>query len=80
MCGVNTYHGQCFLFIPVDRDDCNPDPCQNGGNCVDGIDTFTCQCSAGLDGPTCDIGKVLSLHFLRNIRGHPYHFILNFMH
>jgi Notch-like protein len=29
------------------------DPCQNGGNCTDGVDMFTCSCPAGYTGQEC---------------------------
>ncbi len=35
------------------RDDCSPDPCQNGAPCTDGPYGFTCTCPAGWAGPTC---------------------------
>ena len=39
----------------VDVDDCDPNPCQNGGVCTDtGTNSFTCQCASGFTGTTCD--------------------------
>lgn len=35
-------------------DECETNPCLNGGNCVDGISDYTCQCSGGWTGPTCE--------------------------
>ncbi|XP_030849105.1 fibropellin-1 isoform X5 [Strongylocentrotus purpuratus] len=37
----------------TDINDCSPDPCENGGTCIDGVDTFTCACAPGYIGPTC---------------------------
>ncbi|MFT7622194.1 MAG: hypothetical protein ACI9WU_001362 [Myxococcota bacterium] len=37
----------------TDVDECASEPCLNGGTCVDGIATFTCECSAGFDGEHC---------------------------
>lgn len=34
-------------------DDCDPDPCQNGGTCTDGVNSFNCACTTGFSGPTC---------------------------
>ena len=35
-------------------DECEPDPCKNNGTCVDGINSYTCQCHVGYTGNTCD--------------------------
>jgi hypothetical protein len=34
-------------------DDCDPNPCDNGGVCTDGIDAFACACASGFVGATC---------------------------
>ena len=47
---------QCYNFI-LDIDDCFPDPCLNGGTCIDGINTYTCQCSDGYSGVNCGGGE-----------------------
>lgn len=40
----------------VDLNDCVSDPCQNGGQCIDGIDSFRCDCSrTGYVGTLCDV-------------------------
>ncbi|XP_052807791.1 uncharacterized protein LOC128236745 isoform X3 [Mya arenaria] len=44
------FYQQC---VPADLDDCNPQPCQNGGTCIDGQGTYTCECAAGYEGTTC---------------------------
>ncbi len=36
-------------------DDCDPNPCLNGGACTDGVNSFTCECPAGFEGDTCEI-------------------------
>lgn len=38
----------------INFDDCTPDPCQNGGTCIDGADSSHCDCLAGWDGATCE--------------------------
>ena len=35
-------------------DDCDPNPCMNGGSCVDGVDTFTCTCRPPFTGAMCE--------------------------
>jgi jagged-2 len=38
-----------------DTDDCNPMPCHNGGQCVDGVNWYRCECAKGFTGPDCRI-------------------------
>ncbi|MBT9558769.1 MAG: hypothetical protein IV100_22245 [Myxococcales bacterium] len=38
----------------TDLDDCADGPCQNGGECTDGVAAFTCACVAGWAGATCE--------------------------
>ena len=41
-------------FTFSDIDECEPDPCMNGGTCVDGVNGFNCSCTAGFVGDTCN--------------------------
>jgi len=41
---------------PCDDDDCTPNPCQNGGACIDGINSYTCTCATGYIGTNCETG------------------------
>ena len=43
----------CF----VDIDDCQPNPCANGGSCTDGVNSYTCTCAEGYTGPNCNTSK-----------------------
>lgn len=36
-------------------DDCAIQPCENGGDCTDGVNTFSCTCSEGYFGSTCEL-------------------------
>ena len=49
-----------------DVDDCASSPCHNEGQCVDGINQYTCKCIAGWTGVVCEIGKLLNheKHFI----------------
>lgn len=35
-------------------DECNSDPCQNGGKCVDQVASFLCICPQGYTGVVCE--------------------------
>ncbi len=41
----------------TDINECASNPCRNGGTCVDGINSYTCQCVQGYFGTNCEIGK-----------------------
>ena len=43
-------------FLLIDIDDCNPDPCQNGGTCTDGVNSYTCTCAPGYTDGDCSTG------------------------
>ena len=34
--------------------DCFPNPCQNGGACAAGSESYTCICTAGFEGTNCE--------------------------
>lgn len=36
---------------------CSENPCQNGGTCVPGVDTHSCDCNPGFKGRRCELGK-----------------------
>lgn len=43
-------------LVCIDADDCESDPCLNGGTCVDGgFQSFTCLCATGFTGTLCNV-------------------------
>ncbi|XP_017276761.1 coagulation factor IXb [Kryptolebias marmoratus] len=53
-----------FWAVHVDGDQCRPEPCQNGGVCQDGINSYTCWCRPNFSGKNCetDITKLCSVN------------------
>lgn len=47
---------QLISFV-ADVDECASAPCQNGGTCVDLVDSFRCICPSGWEGNACQFGK-----------------------
>ena len=47
-------------------------PCDNGGGCVDGIETYTCNCLQGFSGRNCsiDIDECNSNPCIYHLNGH----------
>ena len=43
-------------ILPVDINECASSPCKNGGTCVDGINSYTCNCDVGYEGDNCETG------------------------
>ena len=43
-----------------DINECDDNPCENGGTCHDTVGSFICLCAAGYDRDTCQNGKELS--------------------
>ena len=48
---------QSVSICALDIDDCAPSPCQNGGTCTDGVDSYNCICVAGINGTNCEISE-----------------------
>ena len=38
-------------------DDCEPNSCEHGGTCTDGVDSYTCECADGYTGVNCETGR-----------------------
>ena len=38
--------------------DCEEENCKNGGQCIDGVDSYSCNCANGYTGFHCDSGMI----------------------
>ena len=54
---ATSYSLKSLIRDSADINNCNPNPCANGGTCIDGVDSYTCQCAAGYTGPNCNTSK-----------------------
>jgi len=48
---VDGYEGS---LCEMEIGECLDNPCQNGGTCTDGINSFTCHCVEGFTGSNCE--------------------------
>ncbi len=46
----------CILSA-LDINECDPSPCQNGGVCIDNVNSYTCKCPRGFMGTDCETSK-----------------------
>ena len=49
-------------FAEIDINECESDPCQNGGTCTNTDGSFNCMCSSGYTGDVCldDVNECLN--------------------
>ena len=50
-----------IINLYLDINDCYPYPCQNYGTCVDGVNSYTCNCPTGYAGDNCETCKSVLL-------------------
>ncbi|XP_023260204.1 neurocan core protein-like, partial [Seriola lalandi dorsalis] len=58
----------------LDIDDCQSNPCQNGGTCIDEINSFVCLCLPSYGGATCEKDTEGCEHTWRKFHGHCYRY------
>ena len=53
-----TVSNYTFYCIFVEIDNCDSNPCKNGGRCKNGFATFSCTCPDGFTGNDCGISML----------------------
>ena len=55
---ISQYQNFCFNNyhhdFSSDIDECASSPCQNGGTCIDAVNSYTCNCDLGYSGDYCE--------------------------
>ena len=46
-----------YFFVCSDINECSSSPCQNGGACIDAVNSYLCSCVDGYDGDNCETGN-----------------------
>ena len=47
---------QCMLYVLIVTDECASTPCQNGGQCLNKLNSYECACDVGFTGVNCERG------------------------
>ena len=46
-----------FFLLTPDINECKSLPCQNGGTCDDGVNSYKCTCKPGFEGKNCETSE-----------------------
>ena len=50
--------GYTGVNCATDVNECDSSPCQNGGNCTHGINSYNCSCPSRYNGTNCELDTV----------------------
>ena len=57
-----------YLFYIVDIDECESNPCENGGTCTDAVNGYSCECAPGFTDANCQTGTYEHQHRYEALR------------
>lgn len=49
-----------YCSCQYEIDECESNPCQNGGTCIDGLASFYCNCTEDFVGDQCEVLKLVT--------------------
>ena len=52
----NNVNIKLFIFIDIA---CRSSPCLNGGECIEGVVGYFCECASGFTGVNCETSKYI---------------------
>ena len=60
---VDCMHCMNVPFVSaIDVNECQKNPCRNGGKCTNTRGSYRCSCAAGFQGKNCETGKGRVIH------------------
>ena len=45
--------GEFYILLLLEIDECESEPCQNGGSCSDKVNDYECKCVGAFTGKNC---------------------------
>ena len=57
---MSSWYVTLIMFLSLlETDECDSNPCGNGGTCNDYVNGFNCTCDGGYEGTDCETGNLI---------------------